>query len=55
MKSEGLSPRALAEFDMLSPRILALIEERFERKLKWRGAGLDRGWAELPPELAAWA
>lgn len=47
MKPEGFSPQALAEFDNLFPRILALVQERFELELKRRGAGLDRRQREI--------
>jgi len=54
MNSEGLSPRALAEFDKLFPRILALVQERFELELKRRGAGLDHRQKEIIEGCAGW-
>lgn len=47
MKPEGPSPQALTEFDKLFPRILALVEERFELELKRKGDGLDRRQREI--------
>jgi len=52
MDSEIPSPQALAEFDKLHPRILALVQERFGLELKTKTPKLDRRQRELVEDCA---